>query len=215
MEKIRLYMDRLWISPYVFSSYIALKEKGLNFEVVEMALETKENRQGVYRKSTLTGRVPALQIGDFWLAESSAIAEFLEEKFPDKTPLLPKDIHDRAQARMLMAWLRSDLAALRAERSTATMFYEKSHAPLSDECKRDVERVIEVTQALLEGQPRETLFGEWCLADSELAFMLHRLILNDIEVPSPVRSFASVNWQRTFVKEFVNFKRPAYVDYYR
>ena len=35
-----------------------------------------------YRDRSLTAKVPALEHDDFWLAESSAIAEYLEEAFP-------------------------------------------------------------------------------------------------------------------------------------
>jgi glutathione S-transferase len=30
------------------------------------------------------------------------------------------------------------------------------------------------------------LFGQWCIADAELAFMLQRLILNADHVPDPL-----------------------------
>ena len=59
------------------------------------------------------------------LAESSAIAEYLEEVLPAPAHarLLPADVKNRARARQVMAWLRSDLGALRDERATVTMFF--------------------------------------------------------------------------------------------
>ena len=47
------------------------------------ALNRKEHQAPSYRAHT--GRVPALQHGDFWLAESSAICEYLAEAFPAPT----------------------------------------------------------------------------------------------------------------------------------
>lgn len=44
-----------------------------------------------------------------------------------------------------MAWLRSDLMALREERPTFTMFFEEHRAktPLSEKGKQHVEKVVE------------------------------------------------------------------------
>ena len=49
--------------------------------------------------------------------------------------------------------------------------------------------------------------------DVDLAFMLHRLILNDHEVPERVRSFAQHLWQRGSVQRYVQHQRPPYVAY--
>ena len=35
---ITLFVEKNWISPYVFTCYVALREKGLPFEVHEVAL---------------------------------------------------------------------------------------------------------------------------------------------------------------------------------
>src|SRR5688572_5829865 len=69
---LALYTDRFFISPYVFTCHVALQEKGLPFEVVEVALDRQEQHAPDYRDRTLTGRVPALRPDDFWLAESTA-----------------------------------------------------------------------------------------------------------------------------------------------
>jgi len=72
-----LHAENLWISPYVFSSWIALTEKQVPFEVREVSLIDLENRSPEYRERTVTAKVPALEHGAFCVAESSAIAEYL------------------------------------------------------------------------------------------------------------------------------------------
>lgn len=49
-----------------------------------------------------------------------------------------------------MAWLRSDLMALREERPTFTMFFEehRAKAPLTEKGKQHVEKVIETLRYL-------------------------------------------------------------------
>ena len=70
-----LYADPFWVSPYVFSSFVALREKDLVFEVVTIDLSKGEHRREPFRSSSLTARVPALDDHGFWLSESNAIAE--------------------------------------------------------------------------------------------------------------------------------------------
>jgi glutathione S-transferase len=111
-----------------------------------------------------------------------------------------------------MAWLRSDLLALREERPTTTMFYERASAPLSAAGAAAAAKLSRVAEALL---PRgaTSLFGAWSAADTDLAFMLHRLILNRHPVPDGVQRFAEAQWQRPSVRKWVEHERPAYRPY--
>ena len=206
-----LYVDRFWISPYAFSSFVALREKKIDFEPREIGLDRADQRSAEYRARSITGRVPALVDGDFALAESQAIAEYLEDVRPEP-PIFPRAPRDRARARQVLAWIRSDLDALRAERPTHTMFYARATAPLSPAGVAAAEKLVAVAERLVP-IGRTQLFDAWCLADADLAFMLHRLILNGHDVPAPVRAFAEVQWARPSVAEWVAHARPAYVAY--
>ena len=64
------------------SVYVALTEKGIPFTLKRVDLSQKAQLAEPYRALSLTCRVPALQIDDLVLNESSAIAEYLEERFP-------------------------------------------------------------------------------------------------------------------------------------
>jgi glutathione S-transferase len=207
-----LYGETLWISPYVFSSFVALREKGVPFEVVEVALVENAHRAAAYRAAAPTQRVPSLDDGGFRLAESSAIAEYLEDRFPppEYPRLFPAELRARAQARQIMAWLRSDLGALRDERSTVTMFYRFELGPLSAAARHDAAKLIEVAERSVPADGG-SLFGEWSLADSELAFMLHRLILTGEDLPSRLRAWAEREWQRPSAQAYVAHARPAEV----
>jgi glutathione S-transferase len=208
-NSIVLYVDDLWISPYVFSAFVALREKGMPFQTRDVALHKGDQKRPEYLDRTLTGRVPALQHGDFVLAESSAIAEYLEDVFaPPKYPrLFPQDLKLRARARQIMAWIRSDLMAIRDERPTTTMFYQPADQPLSAKGEEARDKLLHVANGLIhEGET--SLFGEYSIADSDLAFMLQRLIINGHDVPVKVRNFAHAQWQRPGAQEYINRKRP-------
>src|SRR5579862_2171591 len=102
-----LYGNDNWTSPYVLSAFVALTEKGLPFEVRSVALHEGAQRSTAYLETSFTARVPALVDGSFSLSESSAIVEYLEDKWPPPghPALLPRDLQRRARARQIMAWV--------------------------------------------------------------------------------------------------------------
>jgi len=213
-QAITLYIDAFWVSPYALTSYVSLKEKGLSFELKEVGLHNKEQRESDYVAKTILGKVPALSVGSFHLTESNAIAEYIEEKYSNLPRLFPQNIEHRARARQIMGWIRSDLMPIREERSTYTMFYPdlKSKKALSADGIASAKKLIQVCEALIP-QGEGNLFGDWCIADTDLAFMISRLVLNDDEVPERIRRYAHTQMQRPFVKEFFDHKRIPYVHY--
>jgi glutathione S-transferase len=214
MEPLTLYVDRFWISPYALSSYVALKEKGLPFDVQEVGLDRRDHHEPAYQQASITGRVPSLRHGDFWLSESSAIAEYLAETFPfPKHPrIFPEDLRQRGRCRQIMAWVRSDLMPIREERPTTTLFYERANTPLSPEGERAAERLLRAA-ALLIPDGRTTLFDTWCIADADFGLMLQRLNLNGHPLPPKVKAYAEAQWQRPSVRSFIERERAAYVPY--
>nr|WP_285229497.1 glutathione transferase [Pseudomonas fluorescens] len=202
-----MYVDAQFTSPYAMSVFVALREKGLEFEVLTLDLDASENNAQGFANLSLTQRVPTLVDGDFALSESSAITEYLEEVCP-QTPLYPAEPHQRARARQVQAWLRSDLLSIRQERSTLVVFYGVKSAPLSPAAQVAAGKLISAAQALL-ADNREYLFGQWSIVDVDLALMLNRLILNGDSVPAELVAYAQRQWQRPSVQEWVNQQRPA------
>ena len=209
---LTLHADSLWISPYGFSSFVALKHKAVEFKLDEVSLIDFEHTKQKYQVESLTARVPSLDDSGFVLSESSAIAEYLEESYPaPKFPaLFPRDVRERARARQLMAWLRSDLDPLRAERATITMFFRLKVPDLTPSARKATDKLLRVAEQVIPAD-EGPLFGDWYLVDSELAFMLHRLILNGHTLSPRVLAYAQAQWQRPSVVEFVNHARPTSV----
>jgi glutathione S-transferase len=92
--------------PYCARVRIALAEKGLDFETVEVDLA---DRPAFIYELNPTGRVPVLDDG-FVLPESSVIMEYLEERYP-RPALLPEDPVARAAARVLVHRFDESLGA--------------------------------------------------------------------------------------------------------
>jgi stringent starvation protein A len=84
--------------PYCARVRIALAEKGIEYETVEIDLSDRPS--WLYEKNPL-GRVPVLETDDFVLSESAVINEYLEERYPEP-PLWPADARERALARLLV-----------------------------------------------------------------------------------------------------------------
>jgi glutathione S-transferase len=82
--------------PYCARARIALAEKGIEYETIEIDLADRP--QWIYEKNE-TGRVPVVEEDAWILPESSVILEYLEERYPEP-PLLPPDAADRALARV-------------------------------------------------------------------------------------------------------------------
>lgn len=127
--KLKLYVGADFVSAFAMSACVALKEKQLSFELVTLDLKARENYQPSYRNVSLTCKIPTLVHEDFALSESSAIAEYLEEIAPGHPKLFPLDIKQRARARQLQAWLRSDLLVIRKERPADLIYFGKKDNP--------------------------------------------------------------------------------------
>ena len=84
--------------PYCARVRIALAEKGIEYETVEVDLSDRP--AWIYEKNPL-GKVPVLEEDAFVLPESEVINEYLEERFP-QPPLWPADPGERSLARLLV-----------------------------------------------------------------------------------------------------------------
>ena len=207
MNDVVLFGEPRFISPYVYSCFVTLTEKGVPFETVTLDSGTGDTRRPLYLERTVTGRVPSLSHGEFSLAESSAIVEYLEEAFPSPR-VLPSSLEARARCRQLMSWLRSDdTAVIREERPSSGIFYAPKISPLSEPGLHAVQKLLTVTERLLAG--RRQLFDTWCIADAELAFMLMRLISANEVTPDSVRAYAEAQWSRPSVQAYVTHSRLA------
>lgn len=88
-------------NPRVVKMFMA--EKGIDIPRVEVDLMGGENRQGAHLARNPSGQTPTLELDDgSFLAEITAICEYLEEKHPSP-PLIGATAEERAMTRM---WTR-------------------------------------------------------------------------------------------------------------
>lgn len=206
MSEITLYVDKTFASPYAMSAFVALTEKKIPFTLASVDLDAGEHQQPFYRDLGLTGRVPALVHGSLVLNESSAIVDYLEESFPapGHARVLPADVAKRALARQVMAWIRSDLVPIRTERHTGAIFFEPIATPLSEVGQAAAKRLFRIAERMIDGP---NLYGDWCIADTDLALMLNRLVINGDAVPPRLAAYATTQWQRDSVQQWLRQPR--------
>jgi glutathione S-transferase len=97
---MKLY-DSIGPNPRIVRMFMA--EKGIEMPKQTVDLRGGENRQAEHLKRNPHGQMPALELDDgSYLSETTAICEYLEEKFP-KPAMIGSTPEERAECRM---WTR-------------------------------------------------------------------------------------------------------------
>jgi glutathione S-transferase len=206
-----LYVDSNFASPYALVAFVSLVEKGLSFEVKPLELFANAHREAGFTSTSITSRVPTLVHEEFALSESSAICEYIDEAFGGPA-LFPADVRERARARQIQAWVRSDLMPIREERPTWVVFCGAKRPELSPRAIEATNRLFAAALQLLDGGS-ENLFGEWSIVDVDLAMMLQRLVAHGDTVPHRLSDYANRQWLRPSVQQWINHARPPLAEY--
>jgi glutathione S-transferase len=206
-----LYVDSNIASPYALVAYVSLLEKDLTFDVKPLEIFANAQKESAFATTSITRRVPTLIHDHFALSESSAICEYVDESF-EGTQLYPVGLRDRARARQVQAWLRSDLTPIREERPTFVVFCGAKRPALSPQAMESAQKLFAAALQLLEGRA-EYLFGEWSIADVDLAMMLQRLVAHGDSVPQRLVDYADHQWRRPSVQRWINHARPPLTEY--
>jgi glutathione S-transferase len=93
---------RFWYgsgSPFSWRVQLVLEEKRLPYEPILLSFEKGEHKTQEHLARSPHGKVPALADDGVGLYESSAIVEYLEERYPEPS-LLPRDPASRARVRI-------------------------------------------------------------------------------------------------------------------
>ena len=57
------------------------------------------------------------------------------------------------------------------------------------------------------------MFGEWSIADVDLAMMLQRLVAHGDAVPQRLVDYANHQWRRPSMQQWIKHKRPKLTEY--
>ena len=96
-------MNRLYhvpLSPFCRKVRLSLAEKKIEVELIE---ERYWERDPDFLRRNPAGKVPVLRMDGLTLTESTAICEYIEEKYPEPA-LLPSSPSARFEVRRLVSW---------------------------------------------------------------------------------------------------------------
>lgn len=145
------------LSPYVRKVRLFLAEKGLDY-TLEMILPFGKQPEW-YKQLNPLGRIPAFKDGDFSLADSSVICQYVEDKYPELTPLLGVGAEQRARVRWFEKYADYEIAPL----STFCVFRNRVLKPSMGQLSDDVA----VSAAMTEKLPPHFDYLESQLGDSD------------------------------------------------
>ena len=97
------------LSPFVRKLRLCLLEKGLDYQ---LEIVTPFAKPDWFHELNPLGRIPAFRDGDFTLADSSVICQYLEEQYPERQPLFGRSAQDKARIRWLEKYADYELAPL-------------------------------------------------------------------------------------------------------
>ncbi|AOW14746.1 glutathione S-transferase [Hydrogenophaga crassostreae] len=199
---LKLYIGNKNYSSWSMRPWVLLKQAGIPFEEAMVRFDSfepgsafKKSLQGV----SPIGKVPVLVDDGFAVWDTLAIAEYLAEKFPEKT-LWPANAQARARARSVCAELHSGFGALR------------SHCPMNIEAslvdtgrllwrdrpalRADMARLCGLWGELLATQPQKMpdgsgpmLFGTFTIADAFFAPVCMRLKTYQLPLPADLAAY--------------------------
>jgi glutathione S-transferase len=142
------------LSTFARRVRIALIEKGVAVEEIELDMPGRAHRAPAYLALNPYGRVPTLEDDGFVLYESTAILNYLEAIHP-KPPLVPADPKGRALVDMHMK-----LCDIQMARQTGAIIFPKRFLPkerwdeaVIAQAKKEIEKHLEIVERQIAGKP--------------------------------------------------------------
>ncbi|MEL6286344.1 MAG: maleylacetoacetate isomerase [Pseudomonadota bacterium] len=183
-----------WRSSAAYRVRIALALKAVPHERVSVSLHPGKLEQlgDAYKAVNPQMRLPSLEVDGRVIAQSMAILEWLEERYPDP-PLLPTDPWARAEIRAFAQIIASDTHPL--QNTSVLRYLEDAHGADQTSKRRWAQewmgRGLAACEALAEGRTTPFLFGETpSFADICLVPQLYKARRFDLELAAMPRLLA-------------------------
>ena len=157
-------------SPFSWKVWLALEHKQLPYALNVLRLQQAEQKTPEYLTINPRGKVPALVDDGFIIWDSTAIVEYLEERYPAH-PMLSRNLHERASARRVVAEANQHLYPVLRRLLEQTLFRSDGGGEVAEIALalRDVQRELNFFEEALHG---DYFSGPLSLADFSLYPML-------------------------------------------
>lgn len=114
-------------SPYAWKVWLVLEHKGIPYNFKLLSFDKEETKAPAFLALNPRGKVPTIVDNGFALWESGPVAEYLEEKYPQK-PLMPADPKARANLRRISTEAQDYLAKAIGGLTEMTLFSKEAPA---------------------------------------------------------------------------------------
>ena len=179
------------VSPYARKVFVALDMKGVEYEIDPIVPFFGTD---AFTEVSPLRRIPVLIDGELVLNDSTVIAEYADERWPEP-PLMPKGAENRARARWMEEFADSRLGDLIIWR----LFYQKTIVPyvwkrepdaalIASTVERDLPEALDWIEARAPAQG--FLFDHVCTADISYACFFRNASLAGFEIDAD-------RWPRT------------------
>ncbi|WP_349976485.1 glutathione S-transferase family protein [Pseudomonas sp. WHRI 8519] len=185
--------DKLY-SSWSLRGALALELAGVPYEETLIKLNQPDTRQRLLAFSS-TGKVPLLKTEHGVIADSLAIAEYLNERHPE-AHLWPVDIAARAQARSACAQMHSGFFALRGA-MPFDLSRDEALETIPLDVQVDIDRIVALWSEcrLVAKDSGPFLFGKPTLADAFFAPVAVRLRAYRVELPAHAATYVETIYQ--------------------
>ena len=193
---LKLYIGNKNYSSWSMRPWVLMTQAGIPFEEIMVPFGTEPDGVDAEFKRTVqavnpTGTVPVLVDGDLVVWDTLAIAEYLAERFPDRT-LWPQDAAQRARARSVVAEMHAGFGALRSRcgMNIEAHLPEQGQIALRDPAVRaNLARIVAMWSELLAAHGGPMLFGPFSIADAYYAPVVMRLRTFALPVPPAIADY--------------------------
>lgn len=187
-NQLTLIIGNKRYSSWSLRPWLLLTQFEIPFHEILIPLDQTTTLDSILKYSK-SGKVPALIDGDITVWESLAIAEYLNEKYPEKQ-MWPKNLADRALARSISNEMHAGFSTLRTHmphdiQKNLTAFE-------TDPALKDIQRIFEIWTDCLHKSSGPFLFKDFSIADAMYAPVVNRLISYGVSVPEHLKPYIDV-----------------------
>lgn len=201
MAQLTLVIGNKNYSSWSLRPWLAMKQFGLDFNEVRIALYTPESPEKIQQFSP-SGKVPVLLHDTLTVWDSLAMCEYLAEQFPT-LHWWPQDKTARAVARSISAEMHSGFQDLRQNMPMNC----RARFPgfgMTPEVQKDIERITAIWRDCRQfGSSGSMLFGEFTIADAMFAPVVLRFITYDVKLDQDSRAYAEAILALPAVQEWL------------
>lgn len=173
---MKLRLHNYWRSSASHRVRIALGLKGLAYEYVVVNILEGRQKDAAYTANNPMAQVPTLEIIEddgraHHLVQSLPIIEYLDERFTEAAPLLPRSLEDRARARAIAEMVNSGIQPL--QNLSTTNAVAKAGGDVKTWVQGFLSRGLEAIERAVAGTSRFSVGDTPTIADCCLVPQIH------------------------------------------